>query len=99
MSELKPCPFCNGKVNLFLGNNNNTGVIECRCGAGFDPGGGVDDIVSLWNSRTADDRLDKLEALYRAVKIQERNKPSTLSCPGITNGVAKALAAYEKAIS
>ena len=60
-NELKPCPFCGGKVQKFKGTFVGTMMFVCRtCGADvcfygkeYDP-----DATDAWNRRPENDNCD-----------------------------------------
>ena len=70
-TELKPCPFCGGEVELRGGLENwrptfydpDSGgdpyYIQCKCGCFFDNGyWEAEDLINAWNRRSTDERAD-----------------------------------------
>lgn len=78
MNELKPCPFCGGKVEIVGIKNGNSFIVWCEnCGLGF----GIEkeyylyQIIGAWNHRAEQGQSEKVAELKRELERvkQERD--------------------------
>lgn len=55
-TELKPCPFCDGKAHLYHGELNRY-VAQCKtCGIRTQAYLKEESAVAIWNRRTSNER-------------------------------------------
>lgn len=78
MNELKPCPFCGGKVEIVGIKNGNSFIVWCEnCGLGI----GIEkeyylyQIIGAWNHRAEQGQSEKVAELKRELERvkQERD--------------------------
>ncbi len=59
-NEMKPCPFCGGKPELYLYYDRKSLLIECdECGARIFGYRSIDEIIEAWNKRTKQKSIRK----------------------------------------
>ena len=60
MAELKPCPFCGGKAEIYKSNGEvSVACINCQCGTAYITGAStlevkIETAVHDWNRRAED---------------------------------------------
>lgn len=83
MNELKPCPFCGGKVEIVGIKNGNSFIVWCEnCGLGF----GIEkeyylyQIIGAWNHRAEQGQSEKVAELKRELERVKQELNAAVKC-------------------